>query len=119
MSKHKRPIDENILKAINDLKWPLVNKDGNKVFLRKRARNESGAEHVAGKLHLLKVRDIRIVPEILKNPINVIRDKRKGKLYFGKRKGLEKIPYLKIVVKEEKDGTETIVTICTSKTIVK
>lgn len=107
MSKHKRPIDENILKAVNDLKWPLTNKDGNKVFLRERARNESGAEHVAGKLHLLKVRDIKVIPEILKNPINVVRDKRKG---------LEKIPYLKIVVKEEQNGNETIVTICTSKT---
>ena len=32
MSKHKRPIDENILKAVNDLKWPLINKYGNKVF---------------------------------------------------------------------------------------
>ena len=116
MSKHKRPIDENILKAVTDIKWPLMNMNGNKIFLRERARNESGAEHVAGKLHLLKVRDIQIIPEILKNPINVIRDKRKGKLYFGKRKGREKIPYLKIVSKEEKDGTETIVTICTSKT---
>ena len=116
MAKHKRPVDENVLKAVNDLKWPLTNKYGNKVFLRERARNETGAEHVAGKLHLLKVRDIKIIPEILKNPINVIRDKRKGKLYFGKRKGLEKIPYLKIVAKEEQNGNETIVTICTSKT---
>ena len=104
------------MNAIKNLKWPLLNKYGVKIFLREKARNETGAEHVAGKLHLLKVRDIKIVPEVLKNPINVIKDKRKGKLYFGKRKGLERIPYLKIVVREEKDGTETIVTICTSKT---
>ena len=34
MSKHKRPVDENILKAIDELKWPLINKQGGKVFLR-------------------------------------------------------------------------------------
>ena len=90
MSKHKRPIDENILKAVNDLKWPLINKYGNKVFLRERARNESGAEHVAGKLHLLKVRDIKIIPEILKNPINEKEIKERESYTLEKEKDLRK-----------------------------
>ena len=85
------------------------------MFLRKNARNETGAEHIAGKLHELKVRDIEILPSVLKQPLSVKNDKRKGKLYFGKRKGVNKFPYLKVVVRVEKDGTETIITVCSSK----
>jgi hypothetical protein len=85
------------------------------VFLRKSARNETGAEHIAGKLHELKVRDIEILPNVLKQPLSVKNDKRKGKLYFGKRKGVNKFPYLKVVVRVEKDETETIITVCSSK----
>ena len=115
MAKRKRPFDKNLVDAMNKLNWPLINKDGNKVFLRSDARYESGAEHVAGKLHELKVRDIVIIPSILKQPLKVERDKRKGKLYFGKRKGVNKFPYLKIVVNEQKDGSEVIITVCSSK----
>ena len=85
------------------------------MFLRKNARNETGAEHIAGKLHELKVRDIEILPNVLKQPLSVKNDKRKGKLYFGKRKGVNKFPYLKVVVRVEKDDTETIITVCSSK----
>ena len=60
MTKHKRPFDQNLVDIINKLNWPLVNSNGVKVFLRKNARNETGAEHIAGKLHELKVRDIEI-----------------------------------------------------------
>ena len=86
MSKHNRPIDENILKAVNELKWPLINKNGKMVYLRTKTRYESGAGHISGQLHHLKVRDIKLIPEILKNPLRVTKDKRKGKLYFGKRR---------------------------------
>ena len=85
------------------------------MFLRKNARNETGAEHIAGKLHELKVRDIEILPNVLKQPLSAKNDKRKGKLYFGKRKGVNKFPYLKVVVRMEKDETETIITVCSSK----
>ena len=109
---------KNILDAVNKLEWPLTNKTGTKIFLRKKARNESGAEHISGKLHSLKVRDIEAVPSILKNPLSIFFDDRKGKLYFGKRKGINsKYPYLKIVVKEERNGTETIVTVCFAKSL--
>ena len=115
MSKHKRPFDQNLVDALNKLSWPLINKDGIKVFLRDNARNETGAEHIAGKLHELKVRDIEIIPSILKQPLKTECDKRKGKLYFGKRKGINKFPFLKIVVNEQKDGSEVIITVCSSK----
>ncbi len=115
MVKHKRPFDQNLVDAINKLNWPLVNNNGVKAFLRKNARNETGAEHIAGKLHELKVRDIEILPNVLKQPLSVKNDKRKGKLYFGKRKGVNKFPYLKVVVRVEKDETETIITVCSSK----
>lgn len=82
--------------------------------MRKNARNETGAEHIAGKLHELKVRDIEILPNVLKQPLSVKNDNRKGKLYFGKRKGVNKFPYLKVVVRVEKDDTETIITVCSS-----
>ena len=115
MSKHRRPFDQHLVDAINKLNWPLRNANGTKIFLRKNARNETGAEHIAGKLHQLKVRDIALLPDILKQPIVIKNDKRKGKLYFGNRKGINKFPYLKVVVKVEKDGSETIITICSSK----
>ena len=115
MAKYRRPFDQNLVDAINKLNWPLINKDGVKVFLRNNSRYESGAEHVAGKLHELKVRDIEIIPTTLKQPLKATRDKRKGKLYFGKRKGVNKFPYLKIVVNEQKDGSEVIITVCSSK----
>lgn len=115
MAKHKRPFDQNLVDAINKLNWPLINNDGVKVFLRCAARNETGAEHIAGKLHDLKVRDIELLPIVLKQPISIKNDRRKGKLYFGKRRGMNKAPFLKIVVRVLKDGTETIITVCSSK----
>ena len=115
MAKHKRPFDQNLVDAINKLNWPLLNIDGAKVFLRRAARNETGAEHIAGKLHNLKVRDIELLPSVLNQPISVKIDRRKGKLYFGKRRGVNKCPFLKIVVRVAKDGTETIITVCSSK----
>ena len=115
MSKHKRPFDHNLVDTINKLNWPLLNKDGTKVFLRRNARYETGAEHIAGKLHELKVRDIKLLPSILKEPKAIGHDKRKGKIYYGKRKGVNKFPYLKIVTRVEQDGNETIITVCSSK----
>ncbi len=115
MSKHKRPFDQNLVNAINKLNWPLFNNEGIKVFLRHNSRYESAAEHISGKIHELKVRDIEILPAILKQPLFVKIDKRKGKLYFGKRRGVNKFPFLKIVVRVENDKTETIITVCSSK----
>ena len=117
MSKHKRPFDQNLVDAILKLNWPLVNKDGVKIFLRDRSRTESGPEHIAGVLHKLKVRDIQLLPTIFKNPYKIEHEKggKKGKFYYGKRKGKNKQPFIKIIVKINKDCSETIATIYASK----
>ena len=117
MSKHQRNYDKNILNAIIKLQWPLLNNEGNKVYVRANAREGSGFEHIAGKHHLIKIRDIGIIPLILKNPYKVINENkgRKGKAYYGKRKGKEKSPFLKIVTRKNKEGCEEIVTIYTTK----
>ena len=115
MSKYKRAFDQNLVDAINKLDWPLSNNKGSKVLLRNNARKETGAEHIAGKLHQLKVRDIELLPNIIKQPKSVVNDKRKGKIYYGKRKGINKFPYLKIVVRVGRDNSETIITVCSSK----
>lgn len=117
ISKHKRPFDQNLVIALGSFSWPLANKDGIKVFIRGNARSESGTEHIAGKLHKLKVRDMEIIPSVLKQPLKIEYDNRKGKLYFGRRKGVNKYPYLKIVVRKRNDGNEEIITICASKKI--
>lgn len=84
--------------------------------MREKARYESGIEHAAGLKHHLKIRDIEMIPEILRKPYRVIVEKkgRKGKCYYGKRKGVNKYRFIKIAVQVRKDGTEAITTICPS-----
>lgn len=119
MSKHRREYDKNVLNAIMKLPWPLLNNKSVKVFVRANARNEDGFVHIAGKCHLMKVRDIELIPSTLLKPYKTTCEKngRKGKNYYGKRKGKEKSPFLKIVVRNRNDGCEEIVTIYTTKTI--
>ena len=119
MSKHVREYDQNIVDALKKIKWPLFNNEGKKVTIRPFARNESGLEHIAGKNHYLKIRDILLVPKILKNPLHIGRDKKgkKTKYYSGLRKGDEKSRYLRIIVRVQKDLSEQIVTIYPNKTL--
>ena len=119
MSKHVREFDQNIVGALEKLKWPLFNNEGRKVTIRAIARNESGVEHIAGKNHYLKIRDILLIPKILKNPAYIGHEKRgkKTKFYCGLRKGDEKSRYLRIIVRVQKDLSEQIVTIYPNKTL--
>ena len=119
MSKYKRDIDKNILNAIVKLQWPLLNNEGKIVYVRVNARNENGFEHIAGKNHYLKVRDIEQIPQILKKPYKIINENkgRKGKSYFGIRKGDNKSKYLKIIVRKRKDGNEEIITVYPNKEV--
>lgn len=119
MSKHVREFDQNIVNALSELDWPLFNNEGRKVFVRSVARNESGFEHIAGKNHYLKVRDILLIPKILKEPLYIGHEKKgkKTKFYCGLRKGFEKSKYLRIIVRIQKDLTEQIVTIYPNKTL--
>lgn len=112
MSKNHDGIDENIVKALLKIKWPLKNFENTNVFVREKARNETGFEHIAAKKHLLKIRDIEQIPDILKHPYKVRTDFRNGnRYYYGIRKGNVKSKYLKIVVTFEKDLNEKILSL--------
>ena len=119
MSKKQRDYDKNILNNLTKLQWPLFNYENKKVYVRANARNEDGFQHIAGKCHLLKIRDIDLIPSVLKKPYKVVLEGvgKKGKSYYGKRKYKEKSPLLKIVVRFRNDGSEEIVTIYTTKSI--
>ena len=69
--------------------------------------------------HYLKVRDILLIPKILKEPLYIGHEKKgkKTKFYCGLRKGFEKSKYLRIIVRIQKDLTEQIVTIYPNKTL--
>ena len=71
MSKHRREYDKNVLNAIMKLPWPLLNNKSVKVFVRANARNEDGFVHIAGKCHLMKVRDIELIPSTLLKPYKI------------------------------------------------
>jgi len=117
MGKRKRDYDQNITLALQKIQWPIINAEGISVSVRKTARNENGFEHIAGKMHLLKIRDIDLIPYIIKNPLKVVLENkgRKGKAYFGKRKGINKSKYLKIVVRCQGNKSEEIVTVYSTK----
>jgi len=119
MSKRKREYDPNIAKALQEIKWPILNHEGKEVYVRRCSRHENGFEHIAGKNHYLKVRDIKQIPEIIKKPYQILdcQKMRKGISYFGIRKGINKSKYLKIVVRERMDGTQEIVTVYPNKVI--
>lgn len=112
MSKNHDGYDGHIVKALTKINWPLINFEDIRVRVRERARNETGYEHIAAKKHLLKVRDIEQLPDILKHPYKVRTDLRNGnRYYYGIRKGKEKSKYLKIVVTLEKDQNEKILSL--------
>jgi len=110
-----RKIDSNIIKALESLPKVMFNNEGNKVVIRKIAiGNETGVEHISNGMHGLQVKDIKLVPEILKNPVYCCKDSchRYRKNYYGKKmyKYLFKC-YIKIVTHVKDDKSEEIVTI--------
>jgi len=116
----KKEKDQNIVSALSHLPKPMINRDGILVYVREEARSETGAEHIAEKKHLLKIRDIKVIPGILKDPISYKKDpkRKRSMIYFGKRPGQNnKAPFLKIVTNIRKDGAEEIITIYPKKRI--
>lgn len=100
--------DLNIVKALKEIKWPIKNYEGRLVYLRERRGDINNTiNHIARKNHYLKVRDIKAITTVLKNPIKIIKlDRKKNKIYFGKRpggKGNDNKPYLKIVINSYKN----------------
>lgn len=116
-SPMKKSKDNNIIGALKKLQFPIKNVKGIDVYLREEARSETGEEHIAAKKHFLKVRDINCIASIIKNPLLYKKDpkRKKSMVYFGKRSGKEKAPYLKIVTNIRKDGNEEIITVYPKK----
>ena len=118
--KHKKinneNYDQNIIDALLKLKIPIIGIYDRKFYLREKARNEKGIEHIAAKRHRLKVRDIESIPSILRKPKYISEDPAHPiyRNYYGIRKGDEKIPIIKIVtspVKGKRNQEEIIITI--------
>ena len=113
--------DFHIIEALNKLKIPIVGVDGKRFIIRKKARKESGLEHIAKKCHNLKVRDIESVPEILRHPKYMCNDPDNHvyKNYYGIRKGNTSTSFIKIVTSPlKKDrATEEIITIYPTNSI--
>lgn len=112
-----REIDKHIIKALEDLKQPLILKDNVRVIFAEKGRKETRFEHIADKKHRLKVSDIEMLPDILRNSTLISRSKKKDHsiIYYGKRKGRKKPPYLKVVIDFRKERLGKIVTIYTVK----
>ena len=113
--------DKHIIDALLKLKTPIIGKDGKKFLVRDDSRYESGLEHIANKRHRLKVKDIELLPNILKHPKAELQDpnNRNYRNYYGIRKGKESDTFLKVVTWPDKNDSsiELIVTIYPTKAI--
>jgi len=121
MSHKKRKTYSNasIEKALLQLDFPLKNNIGADVILKISNSSHSGSKHIAKAYHGLNENDISLLPSILKNPVYVTKDPihREKKNYYGKRKGSNKILFIKIVTKIIDSKTEKIITVFTTKHI--
>ena len=107
--------DQHIVDALLKLKMPIKGCSGKEFDIRSKGRNENGLEHIALKRHRLKVKDIEMIPDILKHPNVVTIDphNRNYRNYYGIRKGKDAELFLKIVTwpYESDPNKETIITI--------
>lgn len=111
MPKQRIDPDQNIIKALKELKLPLHNFEGTKIYFQKRKRYETIYEHIADKSHHLKLKDIQIIEKTLLDRKSIRKDNKTPKAvnYYGKRKGIEKQkPWLRIICNVLKDGTQEI-----------
>lgn len=116
----KEIFDENIIKALNKIRTPIIGKGGIKFYFRDKARKETGFEHIAKKSHRLKVRDIENIKLYLTHPIYVEIDPNNPtyKNYYFKRLGNNR-DCIKVVTYMDKYDSkkETIITIYPTKKI--
>ncbi len=114
----KQAYDPNIIEALEKLPNIMTNNENKEVRIRVQARIESGKEHIAVATHGLQVRDIELIPKILKKPEYSCKDPNNNnyKDYYGKRLGKHnsstrnKGIFLKIVTAVKIDKSEEIVT---------
>ena len=104
--KQKLTHDQKIVKALEKIKTPIIDKVRNlSIYFKVQSRsNESGLEHIAKSYHGLNPSDIELLEECIKNPVEHIKDRRYPKTYcyYHSRKH-DKKHYIKVVVKVEND----------------
>ena len=119
--KNPGDYDEHIIDALLKLDNPIIGKGGKRFYIRDKARNESGLEHIAAKRHRLKVKDIEVITYILKHPSFVKPDpsNRNYVNYYGIRKNTKNEYLIKIVTWPNKNNPneETIITIYPVKNV--
>ena len=105
--KNRLTHDQKIVKALEKVKTPLVDKLRNlSIYFKARSRsNETGLEHVAKNYHGLDLSDIELLEDCIKNPIEHVKDRRYPKTYcyYHARKH-DKTHYIKVVVKVKDDS---------------
>ena len=83
---------------------PIINKNGTLVVFSAGSKKQKTINHISLARHRLKIRDIKELPNIIKNPIKVLKDK-KGKdkkIYIGKRPGKERMSLALVTRKRQK-----------------
>ena len=100
--KIKLTHDQKIIKALEKIKTPIVDKLRNlAIYFKVQSRsNESGLEHIAKNYHGLDLSDIELLEECIKNPIEHVKDRRYPNTYcyYHNRKH-DKHHFIKVVVK--------------------
>ena len=103
--KIKLTHDQKIIKALEKIKTPIIDKLRNlSIYFKAEARsNESGIEHIAKNYHSLDPSDIELLEDYINNPLEHIKDRRctRTYCYYHNRKH-DKNHYIKVVVKVAK-----------------
>ena len=103
--KIKLTHDQKIIKALENIKTPIIDKLRNlSIYFKAEARsNESGIEHIAKNYHSLDPSDIELLEDCINNPLEHIKDRRctRTYCYYHNRKH-DKNHYIKVVVKVAK-----------------
>ena len=79
---------------------PIPNKNGKPIiFSEKPNKREAIFKHTALKRHRLKIRDIREIPNIIKNPIKIqnLKKCKNRKAYYGNRPGQKQMKLILII----------------------
>ena len=117
--KRKTSANQSVISSIEKLNFPLKNNIGNNVFLKRINSKHDRSNHIAKQYHGLNGDDIKLIPEILKNPVYVTKDPnhKEKKNYYGRRLKSHKILFIKIVTKVQSHDCEEIITVFTTNHI--
>ena len=114
MPKKNKEYDQNVIAVLKALPVPIKTSNGGEVRFDVDKRDETIFEHIANKEHHIHVKDVAVIPTILRDKESLKNDRngRKFKTYIGKRgKKKERLKYLKIVTEVKKNKKESVVTI--------